>query len=133
MKLEQLQELAEMFARSQGWRPFDHLIELDLHIPWTFRDALHCEFRKQVALFIPSTQYAKELLESPDTPLRFKQVRTPNNILINLIDDENMFGFTLTKKETPEARPHLSELPRHWGDGDGAKVIPMFGRSDSAA
>lgn len=126
--LENISYTAELFARSQGWRPFDTMIELDLHIPWPFKDAIHAAFLNQASVIIPSDKI-REMLVDVENPLKFKQLRLPQNILINLIDDQDRYGFVMTKKETPDS----SQLRIAYLDGaERAKVVEMYPQGGAA-
>ena len=130
--LENISQTAELFARSQGWRPFDTMIELDLYIPWAFKDAIHAAFLNQASVIVPSDKI-REMLADVENPLKFKQLRLPQNILINLIDDQDRYGFVMSKRENPGPAQLRIAYPDATERGGGAKVVEMFPQGGAAA
>lgn len=131
--LENISQTAELFARSQGWRPFDTMIELDLYIPWAFKDAIHAAFFNQASIIVP-TDKVREMLQDAENPIQFKQLRLPQNILINLINDQNRYGFVMSKKESPDPTQLRIAYPDTPAERDGgAKIVEMFPEVGTAA
>lgn len=135
--LETIQELALLFGKSQGWQPFDHQLELDLYLPWSFQDKLRQDFTNQANLFISTNQVSatdeeiRTMLQDPKEPLIFSKFKMPHGILINIVKSHDRFGFELTKKEVPKvtAGNGLAVVGVEndtYTDNGGARVIPMF-------
>jgi hypothetical protein len=125
--IEVIKELAIQYARSKGFRPFDHTIELDMTFPWAIRDALHAAFLDQANVISSvAGDKVREMLADPQEPLRFKQLRLPENILINLFDGDD-FIITLSKKPAFDPSQTVLQFPQE----AGATVVQMY--SDQAA
>lgn len=118
-------ELALQFSHSQGWhvkRDWDTLIELDMTLPFMIQDNMHKEFLSMAnVLSVPLSKELRDALEDPtQPPLKFKQIRLPQNILINLYDGDEI-RVSLTKK--PSADPSQMALPF---PQEAGRVVEMF-------
>lgn len=123
-------DLANLYARSKGFRPFDHLIELDMFLPWSFREELHHTFSNMAnVVSTVCEEETRKMLEDRDNRVRFTQLRLPQNILINLYDGDD-FVIRLTKKP---GDPAQFELPFPQDAGERGKVVEMYPEKQSAA
>lgn len=124
--LETIQDLALTFARSKGFRPFDHELELDMHMPWSFREELHMAFSNMANVIISHGAETEEMLTVMKTgQLKFTTLRLPQNIRINLFEGED-FIIRLTKKPDP------SQLRIEYPDAEGGRVVQMFPEKTAA-